>query len=132
MLNTNCGVGDERHHCTSPSVGNIDFYDIRGHHAKRLLLLNEFKVDTHEVFLWQDPNDSDRGPIFAGNASGTCAIRGGAPSCPFAVWDISPVVDRQAPVTLYSGVHPYTSVTGKPRGGLHSLTVSNRSGRRRS
>jgi hypothetical protein len=125
VLNTNCGVGDELHHCTSPSVSNIDFYDISGQNARRPQLLNDFKVDTHEFFLWQDPNDSDRALMFAGNASGTCAIRGGAPSCPFAVWDISPVVDGQAPVTLFSGVYPYTSVTGKPRGGLHSLTVSN-------
>jgi hypothetical protein len=35
------------------------------------------------------------------------------------------VVDGQAPVTLFSGEYPYPALTGKPRGGLHSLTISN-------
>ena len=106
VLNTNCGVGDLLHHCTQPSISNIRFYDIDGRNAKRPQLLHEFKVDTHEFFLWQDPKDRDRALIFAGAAAGTCAMRGGAPSCPFSVWDISAVVDGQAPVTLYSGVVP--------------------------
>jgi hypothetical protein len=128
VLNTNCGVGDALHHCTQPSISNIRFYDIGGLNAKQPKLLNQFDVDTHEFYLWQDPNDRDRALIFAGSASGTCAIRGGSPSCPFSVWDISPVVDGKAPVTLYSGLYPYSQVTTpvpKPRGGLHSLTVSN-------
>ncbi|HEX2025971.1 MAG TPA: hypothetical protein VHH92_06215, partial [Actinomycetota bacterium] len=37
----------------------------------------------HEFYLWEDPNDPERALIFAGNASSTCATRGGAPSCPF-------------------------------------------------
>src|SRR5918995_1112588 len=74
VLNTNCGVGDQLHHC---------------------------------------------------------ALRGGALSCPFSVWDISPVLDGQAPVTLFNGLHGYTRFPPapapviKPTGGLHSLTVSN-------
>ena len=74
VLNTNCGVGDQLHHCTQPSISNIRFYDIDGRYAKRPKLLHEFKVDTHEFFLWQDPKDRDRALIFAGAAAGTCAM----------------------------------------------------------
>src|SRR6202008_3835608 len=101
---------------------------ISGRDAKRPRLLNEFKVDTHEFFLWEDPNDPERALIFAGNAASPCAIRGGAPSCPFSVWDISGVPDGDAPVTLYSGLYPYQQVGDKPTGGLHSLTISNDGG----
>ena len=130
-LNTNCGVGDQLHHCTVPSISNIRFYDISGANATRPRLLNEFTVDTHEFFLWEDPKNRDRALIFAGNATSTCATRGGAPSCPFSVWDISGVPDGEEPVTLYSGTYPYTrfppapAPAEKPTGGLHSLTVSN-------
>jgi hypothetical protein len=131
VLNTNCGVGGQLHWCTVPSISNIRFYDIRGNKAARPRLIQEFKVDTHEFFLWEDPNDSDRALIFAGNATSTCATRGGAPSCPFSVWDISKVRDGVAPATLYSGPYPYSRFPAapapvqKPTGGLHSLTVSN-------
>jgi LVIVD repeat-containing protein len=131
VLNTNCGVGPTLHHCTIPSISNIRFYDISGRNAKQPKLLNEFKVDTHEFFLWEDPKDPDRALIFAGNAAATCGTRGGAPSCPFSVWDISDVPDGGAPVTLFTGLHGFTQVpaTGepveKPTGGLHSLTISN-------
>jgi LVIVD repeat len=131
VLNTNCGVGPTLHHCTEASISNIRFYDISGRNAKHPRLLNEFKVDTHEFFLWQDPKDRDRALIFAGNASSTCGTRGFAPSCPFSVWDISGVPDGQAPVTLYSGLYPYQRFPAapapeeKPVGGLHSLTISN-------
>jgi LVIVD repeat-containing protein len=131
VLNTNCGVGPTLHHCTQPSISNFRFYDIAGRNARHPKLLNEFKVDTHEFFLWQDPKDADRALIFAGNAASTCGTRGGAPSCPFSVWDISGVPDGQAPATLFTGLHGFTQVppTGepivKPTGGLHSLTVTN-------
>jgi LVIVD repeat-containing protein len=131
VLNTNCGVGPTLHHCTQPSISNIRFYDISGRNAKHPRLLNQFNVDTHEFFLWQDPKDRDRALIFAGNASSMCGVRGGSPSCPFSVWDISGVVDGQQPVTLYSGNYPYErfppapAPEQKPVGGLHSLTVSN-------
>src|SRR5215216_5856842 len=114
VLNTNCGVGPTLHHCTVPSISNIRFYDIRGNKAARPRLIQEFKVDTHEFFLWEDPDDSDRALIFAGNASSTCATRGGAPSCPFSVWDISNVRDGVAPRTLYSGPYPYTRYPTAP------------------
>ena len=125
VLDTNCGVGPTLHHCTAPSISNIRFYDISGRNAKRPQLLNRFDVDTHEFYLWQDPKNSKRALIFAGNAGSTCAMRGGSPSCPFSVWDISGVPDGQAPVTLYSGLYPYQEEGDKPVGGLHSLTISN-------
>ena len=131
VLNTNCGVGPTLHHCTQPSISNIRFYDISGRKAKRPQLLNQFDVDTHEFFLWEDPKDPERALIFAGNASSTCGTRGGAPSCPFSVWDISEVPDGEAPVVLYSGLYPYSRFPAppdpaqKPTGGLHSLTISN-------
>ena len=71
------------------SISNIRFYDIRGTRPRGRGCCSEFKVDTHEFFLWEDPEDSDRALIFAGNATSTCGTRGGAPSCPFSVWDIS-------------------------------------------
>src|SRR5688572_3619683 len=126
VLNTNCGVGDELHHCTQPSISNLRFYDISGRHARRPQQLVQFNRDTHEFFLWEDPRDPERALIFAGNASSTCATRGGSLSCPFAVWDISPVLEGKEPVTLYSGVYPYTrfppapAPVQKPTGGLHS------------
>jgi hypothetical protein len=131
VLNTNCGFGPTTHHCTRPSISNIRFYDIAGRNARDPQLLNQFDVDTHEFFLWEDPEDPERALIFAGNASSTCGTRGGSPSCPFSVWDISGVPDGQSPVTLFSGLHGYTRVppapepVQKPTGGLHSLTISN-------
>jgi hypothetical protein len=131
ILNTNCGVGPALHHCTAPSQSSLRFYDIRGENAAKPKLLVDFKVDTHEFFLWEDPKNPSRALIFAGNASSTCGTRGGAPSCPFSVWDISKVRRGQAPETLYSGPYPYTRYPAapepvqKPTGGLHSLTVSN-------
>jgi hypothetical protein len=119
VLNTNCGVGDMLHHCTQPSISNFRFYDIAGDNAERPRLLHQFNADTHEFFLWQDPRNADRALIFAGNAGSTCQMRGGSPSCPFSVWDISPVMRGEAPITLFSGLHGYSS------GGLHSLSVSN-------
>ena len=131
VLNTNCGVGDQLHHCTQPSISNFRFYDISGSNATDPQLLNQFNADTHEFFLWEDPDNPERALLFAGNASSTCATRGGSPSCPFSVWDISPVLNGQPPVTLFSGLHGYTRFPAfpapaqKPTGGLHSLTVSN-------
>jgi hypothetical protein len=134
VLNTNCGVGDALHHCTQPSISNFRFYDISGDNAADPELIRQFDVDTHEFFLWVDPTDPDRALIFAGNASPNqdCVPRGGSLSCPFSVWDISPVADGGAPVTLYSGPHTYTRVPADPTlpvevptGGLHSLSISN-------
>jgi hypothetical protein len=131
VLNTNCGVGDQLHHCTQPSISNFRFYDISGANASNPQLLHQFNVNTHEFFLWEDPRNPERALMFGGSAGSTCGTSGGSPSCPFAVWDISPVRDGQAPVTLFSGLHGYTQFPAppapvrKPTGGLHSLSVSN-------
>jgi hypothetical protein len=132
VLNTNCGVGDELHHCTLPSISNIRFYDIGGRRdAREPRLLTQFNRNTHEFFLWEDPRNPRRALMFAGSAGSTCGTSGGAPTCPFSVWDISPVRRGESPVELFSGLHGYTRIppTGfpvvKPTGGLHSLSVSN-------
>jgi hypothetical protein len=131
VLNTNCGVGDTLHHCTQPSISNFRFYDISKRNAKRPQQLMQFNADTHEFFLREDPQDPERALIFAGNAGNTCGTRGGSPTCPFSVWDISGVRNGEAPVTLFSGLHGYTrfppapAPVQKPTGGLHSLTISN-------
>jgi hypothetical protein len=119
------------HHCTQPSISNFRFYDISGANATDPQLLNQFNVNTHEFFLWQDPDDPDRALLFAGSAGSSCGTSGGSPSCPFSVWDISPVRNGQSPVTLFSGLHGFTRFPAfpapvqKPTGGLHSLSVSN-------
>ncbi|MGH2968733.1 MAG: LVIVD repeat-containing protein, partial [Solirubrobacteraceae bacterium] len=131
VLNTNCGMGPTLHHCTKSSISNMRFYDISGANASEPRLVNQFDVDTHEFFLWEDPANPERALIFAGNAGSTCAIRGGSPSCPFSVWDISAVRNGQPPVTLFTGPHGYTRIppapepVQKPTGGLHSLMISN-------
>ncbi len=131
VLNTNCGTGPTTHYCTQRSISNIRFYDVAGANAAQPRLLHQLDVDTHEFFLWEDPENPERALMYGGNAASTCAIRGGAPSCPLAVWDISGVRDGQAPVTLFRGTHGYTrhpaspAPVQKPTGGLHSLTVSN-------
>jgi hypothetical protein len=131
VLNTNCGVGPTLHHCTQPSISNVRFYDISRRNARRPKLLNQFDVDTHEFFLWVDPKNRKRALMFAGSARSECGTRGGSPSCPLSVWDISPVRRGQPPVTLYSGLHGYAqfppppALEQIPTGGLHSLSVSN-------
>jgi hypothetical protein len=132
VLNTNCGVGDQLHHCTQPSISNFRFYDISGANASDPQLLHQFNVDTHEFFLWEDPRNPERALMFGGNAGSTCGTRGGSRSCPFAVWDISPVREGGSPITLFSEMHGYTRFPAdpaqpeqKPTGGLHSLSVSN-------
>jgi hypothetical protein len=125
VLNTNCGVGPMLHHCLQPSISNVRFYDISGPNAAMPRPISRFDVDTHEFFLWEDPKNPARALMFAGNASSTCSTRGGSPSCPFAVWDISRVRSGQPPLTLYSGPHTYTPTQTIPAGGLHSLSVSN-------
>ena len=130
VLNTNCGQGDELHHCTAPSVSNVRFYDIGGRRdARTPRLLNQFDVNTHEFFLWEDPRNPRRALMFTGNAGSGCNTS--RTNCAFAVWDISPVRAGGAPVTLFAGTHGYTRFppqpepAQKPTGGLHSLSVSN-------
>jgi hypothetical protein len=110
----NCGVGPTLHHCTRPSISNIRFYDISGANATDPELLHQFDVNTHEFSLWEDPSNPERALMFAGNAGSTCGTSGGAPSCPFSVWDISPVRDWEEPETLFSGLHGYTRFPPAP------------------
>jgi hypothetical protein len=132
VLNTNCGAGDMLHHCsrTVPEARNFRFYDISGPNAQRPRLIAQTDQHTHEFFLWEDPDDPKRALMFGGNAGSACGEHP-TPSCPFAVWDISPVADGEQPVTLYSDLHGYTRIPPegepllKPAGGLHSLSVSN-------
>ena len=137
VLNTNCGQGDMLHHCTAPSVSNFRFYDIGGANATDPQLLTQLDVNTHEFYLWEDPNDPDRALMFAGNASTNpnCTVSDiGVNSCPLEVWDISGVPQGDDPVSLYGafgGPHGYTRVPPSPApvqvpgGGLHSLSISN-------
>jgi hypothetical protein len=132
VLNTNCGAGPLLHHCslTDPEARNFRFYDISGQNAQSPRLITEMEEHTHEFFLWEDPNNPERALMFGGNAGSTCGEHP-TPSCPFAVWDISPVADGGDPVTLYSDLHGFTRIPPmgepliKPTGGLHSLSVSN-------
>jgi hypothetical protein len=132
VLNTNCGVGDALHHCTQPSISNMRFYDVGGRRdARRPRLITQFNINTHDFFLWEDPRNPRRALIFAGSAGSTCGTSGGSPTCPFSVWDISPVRRGEQPVTMFSGLHGYTRFPPAPApvqiptGGLHSLSVSN-------
>src|ERR671916_199901 len=132
VLNTNCGAGPTLHHCstTAPEARNFRFYDISGRNAERPRLITQMEEHTHEFFLWEDPNNRGRALMFGGNAGSTCGMHP-TPSCPFAVWDISPVLRGEQPDTLYSNVRGYTrfppfpAPVQKPAGGLHSLSVSN-------
>jgi hypothetical protein len=133
VLNTNCGAGPTLHHCstTEPEARNFRFYDISGRNAQRPRLITQMDEHTHEFFLWEDPNDPSRALMFGGNAGSTCGEHP-TPSCPFAVWDISPVLRGEQPETLFSGLHGFTRFPAdpalpvqKPTGGLHSLSVSN-------
>ena len=130
VLNTNCGQGDELHHCTAPSISNVRFYDIGGRQdARTPRLLNQFNVNTHEFYLWEDPNNPRRALMFTGNAGSGC--NQSMTNCAFAVWDISPVRAGGSPVTLFAGTSqyprfpPFPEPVQKPTGSLHSLSVSN-------
>jgi LVIVD repeat len=132
VLNTNCGAGPTLHHCslTEPEARNFRFYDISGRNARRPRLITEMDEHTHEFYLWEDPNNPRRALMFGGNAGSSCGEHP-TPSCPFAVWDISPVRRGETPVQLFSGLHGFTrfppqpAPVQKPTGGLHSLSVSN-------
>jgi hypothetical protein len=129
VLNTNCG-GVGAHHCTGPSQNSFRFYDISGANAARPRLIAELAQSTHEFFLWEDPSNPERALIYGGSAGSACPSPTAA-VCAFRVWDISPLVDGQAPTVLFSGTHGYTRFPAAPApvqiptGGLHSLSVSN-------
>jgi hypothetical protein len=107
VLHTNCGAGNA-HICQTPSSNNFRFYDISGDNAADPELIRQFDRNTHEFFLWEDPNDPERALMFGGSA-GT----------QMQVWDLSPLLEGEEPVTLFTGPHGYSN------GGIHSLSVSN-------
>jgi hypothetical protein len=119
VLHTNCG-GPTAHGCVTPSINNFRFYDISGGNAANPRLLHQMNMDTHEFFLWEDPQNPERALMYGGSAGSI-----------LSVWDISPVRQEQAPVVLYNGTHGFTRFPPAPEpvqipaGGLHSLSVGN-------
>jgi hypothetical protein len=106
VLHTNCG-GATAHLCAQPSSNNFRFYDIAGERATDPRLILQLNRDTHEFFLWEDPNDPRRALLFAAGAGST-----------WQIYDLSPLLQGQPPAVLFDGRHNYS-------GGLHSLSVSN-------
>ena len=68
-------------------------------------------LDTHEFYIWEDPKNPNRALMFASSADPN-----------FQIYDISPVLNKQAPVRLFSGAHGFGNSSGS---GIHSFTVSN-------
>ena len=99
------------HVCQTPSRSSFRFYDIRGENAKTPKLLYQNNLDTHEFFIWEDPNNPKRALMFAASAGRN-----------FQIYDISPVLAGQAPVELFSGPHGFGDSSGS---GIHSFSVSN-------
>ncbi|HET6949165.1 MAG TPA: PA domain-containing protein, partial [Acidimicrobiales bacterium] len=101
VLHTNCG-GPGAHNCKAPSQNNFKFFDISGEHATDPQLIAQIDQSTHEFFLWEDPNDPERALMFGGSAgSGGTAL---------SIWDLSPLLDGQAPVRIHASTHGYTGV----------------------
>ena len=107
VLHTNCGAGNA-HLCQSPGVNNFRFYDISGDRGAAPEPILEWDRSTHEFYLWEDPFDPERALLFATGAGSSMQI-----------YDLSPLLEGNAPTQLYSGTHGY------PSGGVHSLSVSN-------
>ena len=101
VLHTNCG-GAAAHGCHASSVENFKFFDISGDNATDPKLIAQLDQSTHEFFLWEDPNDPERALMFGGNA--------GSGGTAFAIWDLSPLLDGQAPVRIHASTHGYTGV----------------------
>ena len=114
VLHTNCG-GPTAHGCNvgpgQPSLSSMRFYDISGDKAANPTLLYQNTRDTHEFFIWEDPKNPDRALMFAASANN-----------PMQVFDISPVLQGQAPTILFNGNHGYG---GQGGAGIHSFSVSN-------
>ncbi|MGH2691969.1 MAG: LVIVD repeat-containing protein [Actinomycetota bacterium] len=111
VLHTNCGAGNA-HICQTPSSNSFRFYDISGDRATDPVLIRQFDRNTHEFFLWEDPSNPERALMFGGSAGSQ-----------MQVWDLSPLLQGEEPVTLFTGPHGYST------GGVHSLSVSNDGGR---
>jgi hypothetical protein len=110
VLHTNCG-GNGAHQCSVANRSSMRFYDISGEKAANPVLLYQNTRDTHEFFIWEDPADPGRALMFAASAGSQ-----------FQIYDISPVLQGQAPVQLFSGPHGFGNSSGS---GIHSFSVSN-------
>ena len=120
VLHTNCGTG-ATHWCSpsgtpgsSPVPNNFRFYDISGEFAANPRLIAQLNQDTHEFFLWEDPFNPRRAFMFGGNAGSTLSI-----------WNMAPLLSGLAPTRIFNGSPGYSSVSGRPAGGLHSLSITN-------
>jgi hypothetical protein len=110
VLHTNCG-GNGAHQCGARNVSSMRFYDISGDKAANPDLLYQLDRDTHEFYIWEDPKNPGRALMFAASAGRQ-----------FQIYDISPVLNREAPVQLFSGAHGFGNSSGS---GIHSFSVSN-------
>ncbi|HEU4545221.1 MAG TPA: PA domain-containing protein [Microlunatus sp.] len=101
VLHTNCG-GPGAHECHAPSVNNFKFFDISGDNATDPQLIAQVNQDTHEFFLWEDPNDPERALMFGGSAgSGGTAL---------SIWDLSPLLEGRPPPRIHASPHGYTGI----------------------
>jgi hypothetical protein len=101
VLHTNCG-GPGAHECKAPSQNNFKFFDISGEHATEPQLIAQINQDTHEFFLWEDPNDPERALMVGGSAgSGGTAL---------SIWDLSPLLQGQPPPRIHASTHGYSGV----------------------
>ncbi|HEX6232130.1 MAG TPA: PA domain-containing protein [Jiangellaceae bacterium] len=101
VLHTNCG-GVGAHNCKASSQNNIKFFDIAGENAADPQLIAQVNQNTHEFFLWEDPNDPERAFMFGGSAgSGNTAL---------SIWDLAPLLDGQAPPRIHASGHGYTGI----------------------
>ncbi len=110
VIHTNCG-GNGAHQCGVSSRSTMKFYDISGDKGANPELLFANTLDTHEFYIWEDPKNPNRALMFASSAGSR-----------FQIYDISPVLNRQAPVQLFNGNHGFGNSSGS---GIHSFTVSN-------
>jgi hypothetical protein len=88
VLHTNCG-GPGAHECKAPSQNNFKFFDVPGEHAADPQLIAQINQDTHEFFLWEDPNDPERALMFGGSAGSGSTAR--------SICDLSPLLEGQPP-----------------------------------
>ena len=101
VLHTNCG-GPGAHDCKAPSQNNFKFFDISGEHATDPQLIAQINQDTHEFFLWDDPNDPERALMFGGSAgSGATAL---------SIWDLSPLLRGEPPPRIHASTHGYVGI----------------------
>jgi hypothetical protein len=112
VLHTNCG-GASAHVCGAPNRSAMRFYDISGEYATNPRLLWQDNRDTHEFFIWEDPNDPRRAFMFAASAGSS-----------FQIYNLAPLLNPTPgqPQQVFSGAHGFGNSSGS---GIHSFSVSN-------